>query len=518
VPATWYRAVMNTPTIDGTERRLVGVTLPGAPVLIEGSNGSVAWGFTNSYGDYGDVIELKFTPGSTTEYMTPDGPRTLERFTEEVRFPQGSQTIEYEWSVWGPVVRVSKNRKFVHKWTGNDPAAFDLNLMELESARDVQETMALANRAGMPNQNVMITDSQGNIGWTLSGRIPKRPSTPPIVPVDWSEGNGVWQGYLEPEQHPRVYNPADSRLWSANNRILGGEFLALVGDGRYDPGARARQIRDRLREKEALDERDLLAIQLDDEARFMKTWRDRLLSVCKSVPQAVSEEFVRHVEQSSDRASIDSIGYRIVHEFRSQAYANLFGVAVSRRSSDAGPLRGGLAKRIGIGSLGPMSYEDVAEQLLRERPEHWLPPEYESWEMLLQQAAVETEAELTKHQPLVAATWGKRNRAAIHHPLSMAVSSLASLLDMPAIALPGDNHMPRVQSPSGGASQRMVVSPGKEELGIYHQPGGQSGHPFSPYYRAGFEDWALGNPSPLLPGPVQHQLKLTPAPASSMES
>ena len=47
VPNIWYRAVMEWPGPDGT-RRLAGVTLPGAPAMVAGSNGRVAWGFTNS--------------------------------------------------------------------------------------------------------------------------------------------------------------------------------------------------------------------------------------------------------------------------------------------------------------------------------------------------------------------------------------------------------------------------------------------------------------------------------------
>ena len=84
VPTIWYRAVMRTPTADGKDRQLVGVTLPGTPVLIEGSNGSVAWGFTNSYGDYGDLIELKMV--NEREYATPTGPKELETFTETFVF------------------------------------------------------------------------------------------------------------------------------------------------------------------------------------------------------------------------------------------------------------------------------------------------------------------------------------------------------------------------------------------------------------------------------------------------
>jgi penicillin amidase len=42
--------------------------------------------------------------------------------------------------------------------------------------------------------------------------------------------------------------------------------------------------------------------------------------------------------------------------------------------------------------------------------------------------------------------------------------------------------------------------------------GGQSGHPLSPYYGAGHQDWAEGKPTPFLPGPAQHTLRFAPAP------
>ena len=85
---------------------------------------------------------------------------------------------------------------------------------------------------------------------------------------------------------------------------------------------------------------------------------------------------------------------------------------------------------------------------------------------------------------------------------------LKDRLDGPPAALPGDSLMPRVQSVGFGASERFVVSPGREEAGLFHMPGGQSGHPFSPYYLAGHEAWARGLPTPFLPGPVKHTLTL----------
>jgi len=101
--------------------------------------------------------------------------------------------------------------------------------------------------------------------------------------------------------------------------------------------------------------------------------------------------------------------------------------------------------------------------------------------------------------------------AARSHPLARAVPLLAGLLDEPVVEVPGAHHdMPRIQGPDYGASERFSVSPGAERAGYFHMPGGESGHPLSPFYRAGFEAWRDGRPTPFLPGTVAHRLLLSP--------
>ena len=92
---------------------------------------------------------------------------------------------------------------------------------------------------------------------------------------------------------------------------------------------------------------------------------------------------------------------------------------------------------------------------------------------------------------------------------------MAGWFDLPPLELPGDDDMPRVQGHEFGASERLAVAPGHEAEGYFELPGGQSGHPLSPFYRAGYEAWAQGQRTPFLPGPATHNLTLTATPAGN---
>ena len=74
VPNTWYRLRLAVER-DGVD--VTGVSLPGTPAVVAGSNGHVAWGFTNSYGDFQDLVQLERGPGATG-YLTAAGTRDFE--------------------------------------------------------------------------------------------------------------------------------------------------------------------------------------------------------------------------------------------------------------------------------------------------------------------------------------------------------------------------------------------------------------------------------------------------------
>jgi penicillin amidase len=511
VPNTWYRASLVFPGAEG-ERRVTGVTLPGVPFVVVGSNRHVAWGFTNSQGDWADLVVLEPDPGDPEAYLTPEGPRRLEHATETIHVKGGKdETLEVLSTVWGPVIdRDHERRRRALAWVPLREGGLNATLVRMESVGSLDEAQALAPDVGVPHQNLVVADATGHIGWMIIGRIPRRVGFDGRLPASWADGSRRWHGWLPAAQYPRVVDPPLGRVWTANARVVSGAKLAVEGFGGYDLGARAHQIRDDLLAVGKASEADMLRIQLDDRAVFLARWRDLLLSLL--TPEAVAgaprrAEARRLVEGWGGRAAVDSVGYRLVRAFRSRVAESAFAPLVAA-CTKADARFDYLGRRP---DQGHRQWEGPLWALVTQRPLHLLDPRFASWEALLLGAFDGVLGELTKDgMALASGTWGKRNIVLIQHPLSRAAPALGRWLDMPRERLPGDSNMPRFQSPSAGASERLAVSPGREEQGYFHMPCGQSGHPLSPYYGDGQAAWAEGEPTPFLPGPAAHVLTLVP--------
>ena len=499
VPTVWYRARLRIAAHDGTPGLdLNGVTLPGIPALIAGSNGHIAWGFTNSYGNWFDVV-----PGPCA--ASREGP-PLQVVQEEIRV-HGAPSVDLEIRT-GPLGVLWRTDPVTQRcwfvdWLAQLPQATNLNLMELEHVSSVLEALELAPRIGMPHQNAVIGDAQGHIGWTIFGRIPEETGAGRVrAATPWTTA----------ADHPRILDPPLGRLWTANARVatdprqlqlIGGDVTSLGAV--YSLGARAGQIRDDLMALSTpATPADMLRIQLDDRAVFLSRWRTLLLTLLdagalQGHPQRA--EFRQLIERWNAKASVDSVGYRLLRAWHERTQQAVWGM-----------LLGALSVPTDDTSWPPQQFEGPLWQLVTTRPLHLLAKEYVDWPEFPRAQVDATIAELAASCPQLArCTWGAHNTVRIRHPLSRALPELSWLIDMRTLELPGDRDMPRVQIDSiEGASERFAVSPGHESEGYLHLPGGQSGHPLSPFYRAGFMEWARGEALPLLPGPAQHTLTLAP--------
>ena len=106
--------------------------------------------------------------------------------------------------------------------------------------------MAAVQGLGIPNQNVTMADTSGKIAWTIGGTIPKRVGHDGMTPESWADGTRRWDGYLAIADYPRIAEPAEGRIWTANAPVVDGAMLQTIGEGGYADGIRARLIRDRL--------------------------------------------------------------------------------------------------------------------------------------------------------------------------------------------------------------------------------------------------------------------------------
>ena len=507
VPAVWYHARLRVtgsttqPALDMT-----GVTLPGAPLLVAGSNGHVAWGFTNSYGDWLNVDLVPCTAVGESDLQTPSGSVSLTVDREEIQVKGQAPVVEEVKS--GPagiLVQAEPERQmcWFGSWLATLPAATNLNLIGMERAASVEDALNLAPTVGIPHQNLVVGDREGHIAWTIFGRIPTN------IGAERANGHSPW---TIPETHPRIVDPQVGRLWTGNARVtdderqeaaIGGDLASMGSE--YDLGARAHQIREDLMALQgSITPAEMLKIQLDDRAVFLTRWKDFLLDLID--PAAVKDhprraDFRKQLESWDGRADTGSVSYRLVRGYHNQVQEAIWKMIM--RALQVPPED---SKFI------PPQFEQPLWQLVHQQPLHMLAAEYPNWRDFLLASLDDTITGLDTscHDQLSQCTWGQHQLVRIQHPLSRALPILAPLLDMPTVELPGDHDMPRVQEGAFGASERFAVSPGHEDQAYFHMPGGQSGHPLSPYYRAGFMAWARGEPLPFLPGVAEHTLMLQP--------
>ena len=503
-PGIWFRArlIYPDPLAPGGRVDVSGFTVPGIPGVIAGSTGHVAWALTNAYNDISQWAQMPPCTGTPAQCGI-----TEHRETIEVAGAAPEQLVVRE-TEWGPILRREPDGSLLAlRWVAHVSGAVSSGLAEFVHARNLDEAFAVADRAGTPVQNLVVADSSGRIGWRILGALPnwqapcnrtgiERVVVPAGACPPWSLSTSI---------APEVRDPATGRLWTANNRVISGAENARVGYIGRDNSARARQIRDGLMARERFTERDILGIELDDRAIYLERWWKLLRVVLAG---AGSDPLLARLEVASQkwdgRASADSISYLLTRRYRE---------AVERRATSM--LLGAFPQAVanGAAELRLGQTEGWLWPLVTIKPAHLLTAGHGSWDELLAAAARDVArdpANLRKDGTF--RTWGDVNRASsICHPLARALPDMAKrYLCMPDVALPGDDDMPRVQRPAFGASQRMAVAPGHEAEGIIEMPAGQSGHPLSPFWRAGHEAWVQGAPTPFLPGPTQHVLRLTP--------
>ena len=238
VPIIWYRARLRVKASDAQPALdLNGVTLPGAPLLVAGSNGHIAWGFTNSYGDW---LRRRRKAGLLV--------RQLPSSSEEIRV-HGAPSVSFavKSGPAGVLYRAEPDGRscwFV-SWLAQQPAATNMNLMALERATSVDEALALGADSGHPASELRRRRPTG------SHRLDHRRPHSDGYRSERATGTPTWTTRGDASAHRRSANRPDlDRQRTCHRRSERNWLRSAESMPPWAPTttwrARARQIRDDL--------------------------------------------------------------------------------------------------------------------------------------------------------------------------------------------------------------------------------------------------------------------------------
>jgi len=490
VPNLWYRLGIRTPS-----HFVYGVTIPGLPGIVIGRNESVAWAFTNSAIDNVDQVII---PKSSLELTK----RNEKIFIKGEAAPHEATFTD---SPWGPIFEEEADSFIAVQWTALDPNNLkNLDLMTINQSRDTSELVEALGKWAGPPQNAVFATKSGDIGWTITGNLPKR------VGFDGKSRaprtrSVYWDGYVPRSEFPLVLNPPQGFIVSANQRSVPVKGPLSKFGHHWPNSARAKRIEDLLMQKLKWQPIDFLKVQTDNLSLTHLWYRQELLKCNKDELEKTNDPWFTAAHQLiknwDGRTEIDSSAYPLLKVFRNDLFRNLVGpIAKTLSSSQDEEIFKYLAQ------------DTFVSHLLTTQPKHFLSPKYPSYCALLSNTLKESAQSLASSpEGLLLLRWGDLNQSDIQHPFARLLPSvLKSLLSMPTKPMPGDSLVPNVLTPRNGASMRLIIDFAQESRSLFSQPGGQSGHPLSSHFSDSFDSWLSGKSVPFEPHPTRFTEKFTP--------
>ena len=261
LPPIWYEMHLVCPTLNA-----IGVTIPGVPWIIIGHNDFIAWGVTNSTVDTQDLYLERFNRSGDMYWDKGEWKPLME--TEElirVKGKEGPERMEVLCTSRGPVLSpqvITSQNPISLKWTIYEgESTFDAYHL-LNKSKNWEDFSKALSLFSSPSQNFIYADKNGNIGYYLSGKVPLRSKEASLFPYpSWQKG-GDWQGYLEEDEKPNMFNPEDGMIITANDRIVPEDFPHYLSVD-WDTPFRAERIKELLIQRDKHSVKSLQAIQND---------------------------------------------------------------------------------------------------------------------------------------------------------------------------------------------------------------------------------------------------------------
>jgi len=264
-PARWYEMHLVAPGLD-----VSGASLAGVPFIVIGRNRHIAWGVTNAMLDDEDFyVEKVDSVEHPTSYLFKGKWVPLQHVVDTILVKDGDPVILTSYRTHrGPIVnRIEPAAELSPyllsmRWTAAEITAEPQAFYDINRATTWKEFLEGLSHFSAPAQNFVYADVEGHIGYCMGGRIPLRKVQSFASPYPGWTDDYDWKGYVEFDKNPKVLDPPDGMVVTANNRIVDASYPYYLSN-HWEPPWRAMRIHEMIDGAGKMTLEDIQRMQLD---------------------------------------------------------------------------------------------------------------------------------------------------------------------------------------------------------------------------------------------------------------
>jgi penicillin amidase len=518
-PNIWYMADLKVKVSNGAPGfHATGVTLPGMPYVIAGHNDHVAWGFTALYADVQDLyIEKLDGKGHYERGDEKWYPLTIDHEIIKVRGGK-DVLLDVQSTEHGPLLNpifTKETRPIALKWTLYDPTLNSLPLYQLNVASNWKEFSAALATWSWPTQSVVYSDDQGHIAYHAIGNVPIRGNEARIfdvpLPHDTNDERSVWgyrdcagicPYYIPFDEMPNAFDPPSGFLATANSRVTTEKQYFPLTHEWIDP-YRVERIYKLLEGRDHLTPADMLAVQTDVYSEVDQELAHRFAYAIDHTPGVDDRlrQAAALLRAWDGRLTTDSAAASIVTQTR-RAFWPLI-----------------LEPKLGKEMAAQYRWAEsnfAEEEIIMHTSLDWLPPTYKNWDELLTDSVRKAMKDGKAPSDVARWSYGSWHVVDIEHPLAVFLPLVGRVAGTGEQPLSGDTTTVKQVGRAFGPSQRFTMDWSNIDGSTENIVLGESGNPYSPWFRDQWNDWYGGATFalPFTPSAVaaqtRHTLRLLP--------
>jgi penicillin G amidase len=501
MPNIWYQIGLHC----SCDYRVSGFSFSGVPGVVIGHNDRIAWGFTNLGHDVTDLY-LERVDGD--RYLVDGEWRPLTVREESIAVAGGDdETIRVRQTHRGPLLSDASgdfrelaaseplrvdlgagagDHAISMAWTALTPGRTIEAVFVLNQARDWEDFRAAAALFDVPAQNLIYADVDGNVGYQAPGVVPLRADGDGRWPSPGWVSTYDWQGSLPFEELPRVLNPADGVIVTANQAVVGPEYRPVLTTD-WSFGYRSGRIRALLDEAIAagpVGVADMERLLFDNQNQLAPTLVPALLAVPAGDEVREAVDLLRgwDFQQPADSAAA---------AYFNAVWRHLLALTFDELPADHRP-------------AGDDRWYRVVGALLDEPASPWWDRretgEVETRDAILAQALSDADDELGGDP--ADWRWGELHTLTLRDATfgSSGIGPIEAIVNRGPVQAAGGGDIVNATSWNAAEgyevtvvpSMRMVIDMSNLDASRWVQVTGNSGHPYHPNYTDQLELWRTG--------------------------